>query len=111
MTFIELESAIRDYRESHVIHRSNVLIVPIPIDNFSDIWGWIKPEYIFYEDGRRRIRYIVWDGKGYSTLNILQPNPDDAHGSWEDATVVTWQQVCLESVSNYRSRVWTVKHT
>ena len=58
-------------------------------------WDCVKPERKFYEEGRRRVRWPIdtIGGVGDTYLNILIPNPDDAHGSWQGSMRVTWQQI------------------
>lgn len=95
MTFIELDTGIREYRRHRAIHHKNVLGVLLPRDNFDDLWADVKPGLKFYEEGRRRIRWLIDSigGIGYICLNILRPDPDDAHGAWVDLGTVTWQQI------------------
>ena len=91
---INLEQDIRDYRRRYAIHYQDVLLVSISEEHFRDMWGRVKPERKFYENGRRRITVLVVTEGGFGEcLNILLPNPDDTSGTWKDSIRVTWQQI------------------
>lgn len=100
MTFTEIELNIRNYRKLYVIHPGRILIVSLFRDDFDDKWTYVKPERKFYDNGRRRIQWLIDSigGIGYTCLNILQPDPDDVYGAWIDSVMITWQQIVDEEL-------------
>lgn len=80
MLFIDLESNIKDYRKRFVISYSDILLVLLSREDFDDVWHKIKPDRKFYDNGRRRINWLIDMNTGYTCLSILQPDPDDALG-------------------------------
>lgn len=95
MLFIDLENNIKNYRLQFAISYSDILLVLLSREDFDDVWHKIKPDRKFYNDGRRRINWLIdaIGNVGYTFLNILQPDPDDAPGENLNLDQVTWQQI------------------
>lgn len=93
MLFIDLESNIKNYRLRFAISYSDILLMLLSREDFDNVWRKIKPERKFYNNGRRRINWLIDMDTGYTCLSILQPNPDDTPGENLNLVQVTWQQI------------------
>lgn len=95
MLFVDLENNIQNYRKRFTISYSDILLVLLSREDFDDVWRKIKPDRKFYDDGRRRINWLIdtIGNVGWTCLNILQPSPDDAPGENLNLVKVTWQQI------------------